>query len=233
MSSPPITSTEYRAHLPAAALLTLAAVLGSGAWASVAVSPLVMIPTLAITWILARAALRERAAWTPSVVAEGSDYADLPDTLRAAVVDALARLPEGDARKLLVGVIVQCRPILSTRSVALDAAREAETRANVVALVDACCATAIELAQVDAATASSSTSNAELAAKSSAARTLLVKRLGDATDSLTSLYLAGLGADSSAATRVASLVQEIRVDADGRQAASSELAALLGDRAAR
>jgi hypothetical protein len=232
MSSPVITSTVYRARLPAAAFLTIAAVLVSGVWASVAVSPVVFPPTLVIVWVLVRAALGDRAAWTPSVIAEGSDYADLPEPLRATVIEALARLPDGDARKLLVGVIVQCRPILSTQSVALDAAREAETRANVVALVGACCATAIELAQVDAAAASSSTANAELAAKSSAARALLVERLSGATDSLTSLYLAGLGADSSAATRVASLVREIRLDADGRQAASTELAALLGDRPA-
>ena len=232
MSSPVITSTVYRARLPAATLFTIVAVLASGAWASIAVSPLVMPTALVIAWILGRAALGERAAWTPTVAAEGSDFADFPDALRARVIDALARLPEGDARKLLIGVIAQSRPILSTRSVALDAEREAETRTNVVALVDACCATAIELAQVDTAAASNPSSNADLAAKTAAARALLVKRLGDATDSLNSLYLAGLGADSSAATRVANLVQEIRVDADGRQAALTELGQLLGDRAA-
>jgi hypothetical protein len=231
MSSPVITTTVYRARLSAAALLTIAAVLASGGLASVVVSPVVIVPTLALAWIIARAALGDRAAWAPSATAEGPDFADFPEPLRARVIDALARLPEGDARKLLIGVIAQSRPILSTRSVALDAAREAETRSNVVALVDACCGTAIELAQVDSAAANSSTANAELAAKTSAARALLVKRLGDATDSLTSLYLAGLGADSSAATRVAGLVQEIRVDADGRQAALTELGQLLGDHA--
>ncbi|MGH7620781.1 MAG: hypothetical protein ACREMU_00410, partial [Gemmatimonadaceae bacterium] len=194
------------------------------------VSPFVILPTFAVALILARAARIDRGPRVLGAAAEGSDFADLPEPLRATVIDALDRLPEDDARKLLMGVIAQSRPILSTRSVALDADREAETRDNVVALVDACCATAIELAQVDAAaTASGVTANAELAAKTVAARTLLAKRLGDATASLTSLYLAGLGADSSAATRVANLVQEIRVDADGREAASTELSALLGD----
>ena len=225
------TATVARVSIPAGASLTIAAVLASGAWASVVVSPFLILPTFAVALILARAARVERGPRVLRAAAEGSDFADLPEPLRATVIDALGCIPEGDARRLLIGVIAQSRPILSTRSVALDAEREAETRNNVVALVDACCATAIELAQVDAAAASKSTANSELTAKTSAARDLLVKRLGDATDSLTSLYLAGLGADSSAATRVANLVGEIRVDADGRQAALTELAALLGDRA--
>jgi hypothetical protein len=213
---------------PATATITIVAVLASGVWASVAVSPLLIAPTLAVAWILVRAERAERTGQMPNLTAGGSDFADLPESLRAVVIDACVHLPIGDARKLLLGVVAQARPILSAKSVALDERREAETRANVVSLVGACCATAIELAHLDAAAATASTANPELTAKASAARALLSKRLSDAADSLTSLYLAGLGADSSAAERVASLAQEIRVDANGRQAASSELSALLG-----
>jgi hypothetical protein len=223
----PLTVSGPRMSLGAA--ITIVAVLTSGMWASVASSPLVLAPTLAVAWMLVRAERAARRGRLPILAAGGSDFADLPESLRATVIDALARVPVGDAHKLLFGVVVQARPVLSARSAALDERREAETRANVVSLVDACCATAIELAQVDAAAASAPTADADLAAKASAARTLLAKRLIDAADSLKSLYLAGFGADSSAAERVASLAQEIRVDADGRQAASSELASLLGN----
>lgn len=219
-NSSPMPAVPARRN--ASPYLTVAAVLFSGGAASIAVSAYFLIPTAIVAWMLAGASRRSLAR------GRGGEFADLAEPLRSEVIDTLARLVEGDARSLLLGVVAQARPILAATDMGLDEKSEAETRANVVALVNACCSIAVQLAELDRAVAAQSTPPApEWAAKLTNARTLMTKRLTDASSSLTSLYLAGIGEGSPAATRVGELVSEITLDASGRSAASSELHSLL------
>ncbi len=160
-----------------------------------------------------------------------SDFVDLPDDLRRVVDDALAAIPDGDARRLLLGVIVQARPILASRSTTFDAAAESASRTNVESLVAACCGTAIDLSRLDAASSAkpATARDPSLDARFAAARDMLVKRMSDATAALTALYAAGLEHGTPASNRVAELATEISADAKARGAAATEIAQLLGD----
>src|SRR5258707_720269 len=53
------------------------------------------------------------------------------ETRREAIADPVAELPPGQARDLLLAVIVQSRPIFTAPSTTFDPAHETETRNNV------------------------------------------------------------------------------------------------------
>jgi hypothetical protein len=202
----------------------------AGMAASVTVSRVFFVTTVLMMAILTRAARAEAAERSPA--AAKSDFLDLPEDLRRVVDDALAAIPDGDARRLLLGVIVQARPILGSRSTTFDAAAESASRTNVESLVAACCGTAIDLARLDAASSAkpATARDASLDARFAAARDMLVKRMGDAAAALTALYTAGLENGTPASNRVAELATEITADAKARGAAATEISQLLGDR---
>jgi hypothetical protein len=210
-------------------LMALAVII-AGMAATVMVSRAFFVTTILVMAILSRAARAEAAANAPA--AGNSDFLDLPDGLRRVVVDAMAVLPEGDARRLLLGVIVQARPILASRSTTFDPAAESASRANVESLVAACCGTAIDLSRLDAASSGKPASprDPSLDARLAAAREMLVKRMSNATAALAALYMSGLENGTPASNRVAELASEITADAKARGAAASEIAELLGDR---
>jgi hypothetical protein len=204
------------------------AVILAGMAATVTVSPVFFVTTVFMLGILTRAARAEVAA---NAAAVKSDFVDLPDNLRRVVDDALAAIPDGDARRLLLGVIVQARPILASRSTTFDAAAESASRTNVESLVAACCGTAMDLSRLDAASSAKPATprDPSLDARFAAARDMLIKRMSDATAALTALYAAGLDHGTPASNRVAELASEISADAKARAAAATEIAQLLRD----
>ncbi|HEV8446723.1 MAG TPA: hypothetical protein VGQ44_07880 [Gemmatimonadaceae bacterium] len=212
----------------ATTLMFLAVVL-AGMAASVTVSQVFFLTTVLVVGILTRAARAEAAAIAPP--AAKSEFVDFPDDLRPVVARAMSALPDGDARRLLLGVIVQARPILASRSTTFDPAAESASRTNVEALVAACCGTAIDLARLDAASSTkrSTPSDSTLDARFASARDMLVKRMSDATAALTALYAAGLEHGTPASNRVAELASEVGADAKARGAAATEIAELLGN----
>ena len=222
-----VNSRPARSPWTTATTLMVLAVMLAGMAATVTVSPVFFVTTVFMLGILSRAARAEVAA----NAAVKSDFVDLPDNLRRVVDDALSAIPDGDARRLLLGVIVQARPILASRSTTFDAAAESASRTNVESLVAACCGTAIDLARLDAASSAKPAAGRDpsLDARVAAARDMLVKRMSDATTALTALYTAGLEHGTPASNRVAELATEISADAKARGAAASEIAQLLDD----
>jgi len=206
-------------------VLVIAAVMIAGLLAAVEVSSLLIVPTLLVVWLLAREARRVELAPSPSL-----EFAELPAELRATVDRTMTQLPEGDARRLLSQSLAQARPLLAPHQGALDDQQENATRDNVLSLIDACCYTALELARLDAASgARALAAGADAANQTAAARELLVGRLAGAATALSSLYVAGVMHGSPASDRVAELAQEVNADARARQAAATEIGALLGD----
>lgn len=222
-------SRPARPPWTAATTVMVLAVVIAGMAASVTVSRVFFVTTVLMMAILTRAARAEAAERSP---AAKSDFLDLPEDLRRVVDDALAVIPDGDARRLLLGVIVQARPILASRSTTFDAAAESASRTNVESLVAACCGTAMDLARLDAASSAkpATARDPSLDARFAAAREMLVKRMGDAAAALTALYAAGLEHGTPASNRVAELATEVSSDAKVRGTAATEIAQLLGDR---
>jgi hypothetical protein len=225
-----VNSRPARPPWTAATTLMVLAVIIAGMAATVTVSPVFFVTTVLMLGILTRAARAEAVARSPAT--DKSDFLDLPEDLRRVVDDSLASIPDGDARRLLLGVIVQARPILASRSTTFDPAAESASRSNVESLVAACCGTAIDLSRLDAASPAKAAAprDPSLDARFAAARDMLVKRMGDATAALTALYTAGLEHGTPASNRVAELATEISADAKARGAAATEIAQLLGDR---
>jgi hypothetical protein len=224
-----VNSRQARAPWTTATTLMVLAVIIAGMAATVTVSPVFFVTTVLMLAILTRAARAEISASAPAALK--SDFIDLPEDLRRVVVDALASIPDGDARRLLLGVIVQARPILASRSTTFDPAAESASRTNVESLVVACCGTGLDLARLDAASSAkpATARDPSLDARFAAARDMLVKRMSDATAALTALYAAGLEHGTPASNRVAELASEISADAKARDAAATEIAQLLAD----
>jgi len=210
--------------------LMVLAVIIAGMAATVMVSRVFFVTTILMLSILTRAARAEAATVSPP--RPKSDFLDLPQDLRSVVDAALAAIPEGDARRLLLGVIAQARPILGSRSTTFDPAAESASRENVESLVSACCGTAIDLSRLDAASSAKPATPRDpgLDTRFANARDMLVKRMSDATSALAALYAAGLEHGTPASNRVAELAGEISADAKARGAAASEIEQLLGDR---
>ena len=209
-------------------LLTLLAVAIGGISAGMSVSPLFFPATILVTIVIVRGVAAD-VANAPKVRAK-SDFLDLPAELRATVDAAFAALPLDDARRLLLAVVVQARPILASRSATFDPAAEATSRSNVESLVAACCGTALDLSRLDTVRAAKAPAERDpaLDARFAAARDMLTKRLSDATAALASLYASGLEHGTPASNRVADLAAEVSADAKARDAAATELGELLG-----
>ena len=203
------------------ALLTLAAVLLVGFFAGRLVSPSLYVAT-ALVAVLVWRGTTERTMND----SRADDLAFLPDELRARASDALTRCGDGDARRLLLVVVTQARPLLTRSRAQLDERAERETRENVSSLVDACCATAELLADLDRAIAASP-QKPDATARAPQLRQRLADHLGGAATTLEELYLAGIEHETDALSRVSQLTAAIHEDAAARRAATDEIQRVL------
>jgi hypothetical protein len=194
------------------AFVMLAAVVVAGSSAGVAVSPVAFITTIVVAAIILRAASRA----TGVVVHSAGEFPELPADLRERVQTTFATLPEGQARQLLLAVVVRARPIFATPSTTFDPDHENATRADVASLLDVCAVTARELSLLDESGVAGD-------ARGKQARELLVRRLGDAADAINALYLAGIERGTPASQRVAELAAEIKQEAGAREYANDRL----------
>jgi hypothetical protein len=199
-----------------AAIMLVYAIAIAGSAAAYRVSPSLWFVTPVVAWIVLRAAAREAM----QLEASGVDVRELPSALRDRVRSAFAQLPEGDARRLLLGVVNQARLVFGRGESRFDAAEERQLAEHVSGLVDACCATAADLARLDQIAVSAS------AAK---ARELFRERLTNAASALAELYTANVERGTPSTDRVAELTAEISADASARSEAAAELKTLLGD----
>jgi hypothetical protein len=223
-----VTSPSTR--LPQADVVLICAILGAGAAAAVWVAPVLWLTAVVVAVLTFRAS---RRANTRPTVAQ-LPLSEFPPAIDAAIQDAIARLPAGDARHLLAEVVREARPLFGATATAFDASSENEARREAGELVLAACDTALELARLDAvldarAAPGGSAMNADesLLNRLSAARDLFATRLADAAVALGTLYAAGVERGTPASDRVAELAAELRIDASAKLAAKGELDELL------
>jgi hypothetical protein len=219
--------TEQRIA-PSAAILLVAIVITGGLAGRLA-GPGVWMMAGALFGIILRAALRAENA--PPLA--GVAINELPSALRERVRLAFVHLPEGDARHLLLGVINQARLLFVRSDSRFDASEEQQVRDHVAGLVDACCATAADLARLDQFTSGSIEAAArrtDLTTRAAKARELFRDRLTTATSALAELYTANVERGTPSTDRVAELTAEIAADASARAAAANEMTKLFGDR---
>jgi len=210
---------------PAAIMLVYAICIAGGA-AAYRVSSSLWFVTPVVAWIVLRAAAREAM----QLEVPGVDIRELPSELRDRVRSAFAQLPEGDARRLLLGVVNQARLVFGRGESRFDAAEERQLAEHVSGLVDACCATAADLARLDQFAASATdAARAELVARAAKARELFRDRLTNAASALAELYTSNVERGTPSTDRVAELTAEISADASARSEAAAEMKTLLGD----
>ena len=199
-----------------AAIMLVYAIGIAGSAAAYRVSSSLWLVTPVVAYIVLRAAAREAM----QLEAAGIDIRELPSALRDRVRSAFAQLPEGDARRLLLGVVNQARLVFGRGESRFDAAEERQLTEHVSGLVDACCATATDLARLD---------QFAISASAAKARELFRDRLTNAASALAELYTANVERGTPSTDRVAELTAEISADASARSEAAAEMKTLLGD----
>ena len=199
-----------------AAIMLVYAIGIAGSAAAYRVSSSLWLVTPVVAYIVLRAAAREAM----QLEAGGVDIRELPSALRDRVRSAFAQLPEGDARRLLLGVVNQARLVFGRGESRFDAAEERQLTEHVSGLVDACCATATDLARLD---------QFAISASAAKARELFRDRLTNAASALAELYTANVERGTPSTDRVAELTAEISADASARSEAAAEMKTLLGD----
>jgi len=149
------------------------------------------------------------------------DLGFIPNDLRPRVQETLARCGDSAARSLL-GVIAQARPLLTRERPQLDERAERETRENVLSLLEACCATAQSLTDLDRALAAAP-ENVNASPRALQVRQRLADQLARAATTLGDLYVAGLEQETDALSQVSQLTAAIHEDAEGRRTAMEEI----------
>lgn len=199
----------------------------AGSFAAYRVSSSLWFVTPVVAWIVLRAAARDATR----LDAPGIDIPELPEALRERVRLAFAQLPDGDARRLLLAVVNQARLVFGRGESRFDAAEEQQLAEHVSGLVDACCATAGDLARLDqfAATTTDGAGRAELMSRAGKARDLFRDRLTNAASALAELYTANVERGTPSTDKVAELTAEISADASARSEAVAEMKGLLGN----
>jgi hypothetical protein len=208
------------------AIILVYAILLTGIVAAYQAAPALWFITPIVAWIVLRAAVRD--ARRPAI--GGIDIRELPDGLRAHVRSTFAQLPDGDARRLLLGVVNQARLLFARSDSRFEASEDEHLREHVAGLVDACCGTAADLARIDqfanAATDGGSV-RPDLATRVAKARELFRDRLTSAATALVELYTANLEKGTPSTDRVAELTAAIGEDMAARTAAVEEMRKLL------
>ena len=187
----------------------------AGSFAAYRVSSTLWLVTPVVAWIVLRAAARDAM----QLDAPGVDIRELPAALRDRVSSAFAQLPDGDARRLLLAVVNQARLVFGRGESRFDATEERQLAEHVSGLVDACCATAADLARLDQFGTS----------RAAKARDLFRDRLTNAASALAELYTSNVERGTPSTDRVAELTAEISADASARSEAAAEMKTLLGD----
>ena len=209
------------------AILLVYAIGVTGVAAAYRVSPSLWLVTPLVAWIVLRSAARDAMRLETA----GVDIRELPAALRDRVNSVFAQLPDGDARRLLLGVVNQARLVFGRGESRFDALEERQLAEHVSGLVDACCTTAADMARLDqfAATTADGAGRADLLARAATARELFRDRLTNAAAALAELYTANVERGTPSTDRVAELTAEISADASARSEATAEMKTLLGD----
>jgi hypothetical protein len=154
-------------------------------------------------------------------------HPDLPSRARRAVERASEQLPPGEARMLLAGVVTQAVLLYQAQENSVGTtSRDREMLDDAAELVESACASAEQLALLDAATGSWRTADAG----SRAARQKFTASLSSAATVIRNLHVAIVSGGTVASDRVAEITTDLRAETDARARAIAELTALLEER---
>ena len=223
MTSSAMTQHTTPSGIPAADGLLFIAIVLTGAVAAYVALPMLWIVTPVMAGLVYFSARQASFVPAPAIELAG----ELPPHVQYNIYQAIDRLPLGEPRQLLANVVRQARPLFAERQSAFDAETERETRANVIALVNAACETALDLWRLDGAaprvSSGADIARGDLGVRYQRAREELVARLRDAATSLSELYASDLEHGTPASDRVAELAAALREDAVARSAAKNEV----------
>jgi hypothetical protein len=205
--------------LPRGTWVLLVAVLIAGAAAAANAAPALQYVTPLVAAVLLVAA--ERAMRLPRAAAAAD--AALPPRLRRAAVDALATLPPGESRTLLSDVVRRARPLFASLAGAPEGAAVAR---DVADLVLASCDIALEHARLDALLRDVPGPD-DLRRRCEEGRSLLARRLRDASAAVGATYAQRVERGTPAAERVAELASELTAEAAAQRDAALEIERLL------
>jgi hypothetical protein len=217
--SAPISNGAVR--LPVSDWLLLAAVAIVGTIAGTLADPRLYAATpLALFLVYGSAARHARAREASDLYA----HPDLPLRARRAVEQAAEQLPTGDARTLLVRVVTQAVLFFQAHQTSVgELADDNGMLADVTELVESACASAEQLALLDAATEPTGSAD-------SPARGKFTESLTSAAGVIRNLHLAIVGGGTVASERLTEISEDLREEADARSSALAELASLLEQR---
>jgi hypothetical protein len=219
-----------RPRVAPSAIVLVYAILLTGFAAAYRTAPVLWLATPIVAWIVLRAGVREARATSATI--PSLDIREFPAPLRDRVRGTFAQLPEGDGRRLLLAVVNQARLVFARGDSRFDPSEDARLRDHVAGLVDACCATAADLARLDQfelqLPAGDQESGADLAARAAKGRDLFRARLTSAAAAVAELYAANIEQGTPSTDRVAELTAAISEDAKARSAATDEMRRLLG-----
>ena len=203
----------------------IASVFAAGAAATFLVTPL-FLPLTGLMMIALLVA--SRSARAIALVRQDDVVMDerFPSPTRRLVKDVREQLRTADARRLLDDVLRRSGALLG--DLAMEA-RDASTRRDVVALVEAAAELAGELDRLDNFLALPDASrDTALRERCRTHRERLVSRLGDAVAAIDTLHAQRFEEESDASVRVADLASELAAEARARREAAHEIDSLLG-----
>lgn len=211
-------------RLPVSDWLLLAAIAIAGTIAGNLADPRLYVATpLALFMVYGSAARHARAREASDLYA----HPDLPARAGRAVEKAAEQLPAGEARTLLARVVTQAVLFFQAHQASVgESADDRGMLADVAELVESACASAEQLALLDAATgpARSVDSSAR------ASRERFSESLSSAAGVIRNLHLAVVSGGTVASERVTEITADLRDEADARSRALAELAVLLNQR---
>ena len=221
--SAPSGTRRFKAH-PSVSIL-LVAIFAAGAFAAQRVSPALWFTTALVLIVVSRAARADDVETSTQPV---EDLSIFPAATRQLVVATRSQVTSPDVQYLLKVVIEGAAPLLVAMK---NEERNRASGRDVVALVEASCALAVELDRIDAFLAQpqalADARSAELRNRSKTTRTQLADQLMEACTAIETLHAQLLEERSDAAHRVSELAAQLTEEAAVRRAASLEIQELL------
>lgn len=210
---------------PRSVVILLVAVVGIGFAAAQVVSPVLWWTTAAMTALVL-------LGWRqmPKHQDADADPVELPTRTQRVVSETFAEVRNEEALRLLRGVIRPARTLCAAAEA--NESLSGQLLRDCSELVEVSCATAAELGRIDlllaregSASKAVDSSSVRLALTSS--RDLFQRRLVDAGDALSKLYVQSVERGTVSSDRVAELAAELSAEVSVRKRVSEEMQALL------
>jgi hypothetical protein len=223
-----MTAVAVRRPVPLHVAVLALSVVAAGVAAATVAAPV-------LWWITPLMAGAVLFGWTraPAFADPDADPSELPPATRQFVRESFGAIPDGDALRALRGVVHPARTLFGAATA--SGGLSPELLRDCAELVEVSCATAVELARLEQLRAGvartvGGADRRALRHDLTAGSDLLRRRLGDAAEAITRLYVQSVERGSPSSDRVAELVRDLTAEVSIRRRANAEVEALLGSR---